>query len=101
MLHFVKNEKEEPTLWRDPEDIHGEMRELARRMTAVHTCYTALETACRTLGEAREHEEVRTLLDTLLGEARVTLEEIDVACERMNELNREMRETRCLLCKLG
>ncbi len=102
MLHFVKNEQGEPTIWRDPADIRAEMNDINRRITSAHTCYAALEMACRRLMEAPEEETegVRELLDTLLGEAHSTLDEIDDACGKWNLLQKELRDTRCLLLRM-
>ncbi len=102
MLHFVKNEREEPILWRDPADIREEMDDVGRRITSAHTCYAALELACKKLMDAptEQTEGVRTLLGTLLGEARATLDDIDDACGRMNLLQKELRDTRCLILRM-
>ncbi len=102
MLHFVKNEREEPIIWRDPADIQEEMRDVNRRIISAHTCYAALELACKHLMDApcEGEDDVRTLLTNLLGEARTTLDDIDDACGKMNVLQKELRDTRCLVLKL-
>ncbi len=102
MLHFVKNEREEPTIWRDPADIREEIDDVAHRISSAHTCYAALELACRHLMDTtdKESEAVRALLGTLLGEARSVLDDIDDACGEMNLLQKELRDTRCLLLKM-
>ncbi len=100
MLHYVKKEKEEPLAWRDPGDIREEMRETCRKIAAAHTCYEVLETACKRLASVPDREATATLLDTLLGEARETLSQIDEACVEMNSLAKELRETRCLLIRM-
>ncbi len=102
MLHYVKNQQGESTIWRDPADIREEMENINCRITSAHTCYAALELACKSLmnAPAEQAERVRTLLDTLLDEARATLDEIDDACGEMNLLQKELRETRCLLLKM-
>ncbi len=102
MLHYVKNEQGEPTIWRDPADIRAEMEEVNHRITTAHTCYAALELACKHLMEApkEETEGVRELLDNLLGEAHTILNDIDDACGEMNLLQKELRDTRCLLLRI-
>ncbi len=100
MLHYVKNGCGEVQSWRDPEDISEEMTRLKRRIGAAQECYAALEVARRSLVNYPDEDETQEVLDLLMGEAKERLSHISAACEQLHVLQKEMRDTVCLLLRM-
>lgn len=100
MLHTVKTDRGEPISWRDPTDIRTELRTLSASLSTARERYAALEVARDLLRSYRRDEATSEAFDALLESARATLGELGEGAERLAELQKEMRDTLCLMQRI-
>lgn len=100
MLHIVKTDRGEPISWRDPTDIRTELRTLSASLSTARERYAALEVARDLLRSYRRDEATSEAFDALLESARATLGELGEGAERLAELQKEMRDTLCLMQRM-
>lgn len=100
MLHTVKTDRGEPISWRDPTDIRTELRTLSASLSTARERYAALEVARDLLRSYRRDEATSEAFDALLESARATLGELGAGAERLAELQKEMRDTLCLMQRI-
>ena len=100
MLHTVKTDRGEPMSWRDPTDIRTELRTLSASLSTARERYAALEVARDLLRSYRRDEATAEAFDALLESARATLGELGEGAERLAELQKEMRDTLCLMQRI-
>lgn len=100
MLHTVKTDRGEPISWRDPTDIRTELRTLSASLSTARERYAALEVARDLLRSYRRDEATSEAFDALLESARATLGELGAGAERLAELQKEMRDTLCLMQRM-
>lgn len=100
MLHTIVTGRGEPIPWRDPADIRTELHTLSESLSAARERYAALEVARDLLRSYRRDEATADAFDALVESARATLGELGEGAERLKELQKEMRDTLCLIQRM-
>lgn len=100
MLHTLMTDRGEPIPWRDPVDIRTELRTLSESLSVARERYAALEVARDLLRSYRRDEATAEAFDALVESARTTLGELGEGAERLAELQKEMRDTLCLMQRM-
>lgn len=100
MLHTIVNDRGEPIPWRDPIDIRTDLTALSKSIATARERYAALEVARDLLRTYRRDVATAEAFDALVESARMTLGEIATGAERLTELQKEMRDTLCLIQRM-
>lgn len=100
MIHLQETDRGEPYSWRDPSDIRREMETLSGALAAAHERYAALEVARDLIRDYRQDDAASDAFGQLVESARDTLTHIDRYVERIAELQKEMKDTLCLMQRI-
>ena len=100
MLNFVEHRRGETISWRDPADIRSEIGETSKAFATLWERYAALEAARDLLRDYRQDDSTSEAFDCLAESARLTCGEMERYTEHLTELEKEMRDTLCLLQRM-
>ena len=100
MLHTIVNDRGEPIPWRDPVDIRTDLDTISKNLATARERYAALEVARDLLRTYRRDETTAEAFEALVESAKATLGEIGDGAERLTELQKEMRDTLCLMQRM-